>query len=613
MELELYRIDYTIVGVTASNCMKLLPSSFKEPQKIAIGDNDGILQVFSIKKEDIQIQFKTLPGSKISSLQLAGARGSPADKIFIASENEVRGYTKKGKLFLSFDTNLTEAITAILQSFKRWIIGNKKYSSGISCIESHDLTGDSIKNIIIGRNDGNLEIYSASITDEIDEPVIIFIDNCNESITAIQCGIISNSNQEEVIVSTYTGRIIGWTTEATTTQFITDNSSANHAYASDTSQKIIKLKNELEDLQAKVAKERDKYQVLTQSLFDEMSRIPVLNIKHSMILNKTAAAYTLTLEVPTAIDNVLLQSNVPVDLLDVEKNSAVVSYSEQDPKNGNFLLATYRCQINTNRLEVKIRTIEGQHGILQAYITPLTQPKFCQLKIHEIKPLSLHLRIHNFDQSRPYNSLTVKGQFSLAEIHSWVYQCLPEVPEKPQVTEKTELYFQSSFLDTILFCSYWKGEAEFKSDNVSTISTLKDFISKEATKKKIKIDVSTNIIDESITHVLKIIDPKLKSHTELSNKITLLDALHELEVNDASSMSCLSSKYKELLENEKELRLEFTSQPSYLDRLYGIITDLYVDFYKLKGTNVKSKIPKLIHILDNYSYEDLLQQFRPDS
>lgn len=34
MELELYRIDYTIVGVTASNCMKLLPSSFKESQKV---------------------------------------------------------------------------------------------------------------------------------------------------------------------------------------------------------------------------------------------------------------------------------------------------------------------------------------------------------------------------------------------------------------------------------------------------------------------------------------------------------------------------------------------------------------------------------------------------
>jgi len=31
-----------------------------------------------------------------------------------------------------------------------------------------------------------------------------------------------------------------------------------------------------------------------------------------------------------------------VDLLDVEKNSAVVSYSACKPEEGNFLLATYR-------------------------------------------------------------------------------------------------------------------------------------------------------------------------------------------------------------------------------------------------------------------------------
>ena len=43
-----------------------------------------------------------------------------------------------------------------------------------------------------------------------------------------------------------------------------------------------------------------------------------------------------------------------VDLLDVERNSAVVSYSACRPEDGNFLLATYRCQANTTRLEIKV-------------------------------------------------------------------------------------------------------------------------------------------------------------------------------------------------------------------------------------------------------------------
>lgn len=89
------------------------------------------MQVFSIKKEDVQIYFKTLPGPKITALRLGGATGenlllfrllltinsvilgTPTDKTFVASGNEVRGYTKKGKLFLSFDSNLTESITSM--------------------------------------------------------------------------------------------------------------------------------------------------------------------------------------------------------------------------------------------------------------------------------------------------------------------------------------------------------------------------------------------------------------------------------------------------------------------------------------------------------------------
>lgn len=39
--------------------------------------------------------------------------GTVKDKIFVSSGNEVRGYTKKGKQFLGFDTNLTEEIKSM--------------------------------------------------------------------------------------------------------------------------------------------------------------------------------------------------------------------------------------------------------------------------------------------------------------------------------------------------------------------------------------------------------------------------------------------------------------------------------------------------------------------
>lgn len=56
--------------------------------------------------------------------------------------------------------------------------------------------------------------------------------------------------------------------------------------------------------------------------------------------------------------------------------------------------------------------------------------------------------------SRPYSELKLKGTFSLAEVHNWIFQCLPEVPEKPQISTETTLFFQSSILNTVLICIY---------------------------------------------------------------------------------------------------------------------------------------------------------------
>ncbi|XP_018568735.1 Bardet-Biedl syndrome 7 protein homolog [Anoplophora glabripennis] len=717
MDLELTRVDYTIVGITDLNCLQLLPNVYpKEQQKVAVADSDGILQVFSVKKEDVQLHFKTLPGTAISSLKIAGAPGTIKDKIFIASGNEVRGFTKKGKLFITFDSGMTETISTMfvlaselflcgkhvythyrdckdlgsylcgdrivdvvafysqnsrrlmsliacegrmiraleharvtlsmevessptvlhiyededvkavlfgtvdgrvgildvdkVQGFDRWLITNDKNTSTISCMDSYDLIGNGTKNLVIGRQDGSVEVFQVNVLDAMDVSRIIFSYNCNESINGLQCGIVGAQGFDEIVVATYTGRIFGLTSQSIDANV--ENTKGGYIFSSDTSYKINKLKTEIGELKEKILKEREKYQTSTQSFFDELSAIPLLSIKDSFVLEKATSTYNLSIEVPTPIDNILLQCNTNVDLLDVEKNSAVVSYSESRIEDGNHLLATYRCQMNTNRIELKIRTIEGQKGLLQAYVTPMVQPKCCRVAHYEIKALSLHCRIHQFDSNRPFNVLTIKGGFSLAEIHSWVGQCLPEVPEKPQISERTILWFKSCFLDTVLECSYLKGDAEFKSDNVSTISILKENISAEATKKKIKVDINSFISEESINSVLKLLENKLLLYQKIAKEVSLLNALNELEVSEEETTKYLSSKYKDLLEREKDIRTAHQNQPGCLDRIYGTITDLFMDFNKFKGINSRHKAPKLVEILESYSYDNLVKFFRPD-
>jgi Bardet-Biedl syndrome 7 protein len=148
MELELSRVDYALVGITLQNAMKILPTKkAKEQQKVVIGDQDGVVQLFSAnKKDEIIVHFKTVPSNRITSVQLGGSIGSVPDKIFIANENQIIGYNRKGKVFLSFDTNLTEPIKSLFVVGNDLIVcGNHVYTHYKECKESGSyLCGDTI-------------------------------------------------------------------------------------------------------------------------------------------------------------------------------------------------------------------------------------------------------------------------------------------------------------------------------------------------------------------------------------------------------------------------------------------------------------------------------------
>ncbi|KAK7097977.1 BBSome complex member BBS7-like isoform X1 [Littorina saxatilis] len=708
MELDLQRVDYLQVGITSNGTMKLLPLAGKL-QKIAVADNNGALQVFGMKKGEVQSVFKSQSPNKITSMALGGQASAQRDRIFVSTGAEVKAYTKKGKNFLNFNTNLSEPIQTlavegselfvcgnfvynhyhdckdtnymlcgdkindvlclptervqdlipilacqdrvlrVLQGSEllyeievpgppmclqlaqnnggdegnevlygtsdgrvglvqigklgpthKWEMPNEKRNGGILCIDNFDITSDGTLDLILGRDDGQVEIYSF---DEADEPVFRFGHTCAESVTSVQGGVVSAAGYEEIVCATYAGWVLGLTSEQQTKEIGSTQAKLDPM----ATQKISSLKGELDSLTTKVTSEREKYQ---QSAYSKtaVSAIPLFNINDKFVLNREDASYTLSLELQMPIDNVLLQSDVPVDLLDVEKNSAVVSFSACSPEEGNYLLATYRCQANTTRLELKIRSIEGQHGTLQVYITPRIQPKTCQLKCYPIKPLSLHQRTHTFDDNRPLNMLKLTGSFSLAEMHSWVCFSLPEVPERPPAGDLASFQFVSTFLNTQLDCTYRKGEGIFRSDNISTISILKDVLSKEATNKKIRLDINYDIQEETIPTTLALIHPRLEHQLLLAKKVQLIEALKELQVNE-SDLSFLSPEYQQILEQADKLQAEFKRQPCHLERLYGMITDLYIDKFKFKGQNVRGKVPTLLEVLDNYDFNTLCQFF----
>ncbi|CAG0886131.1 unnamed protein product [Cyprideis torosa] len=302
MDLTLTRVDYCHVGLTSVGCLKIFSGPAEEgntadrsQQKFVVGDHDGILQVLSIKRGEAVPSFRSLKGNKITAVELGGPLGTVRDKIFIAAGNQVKGFTKKGKQFLGFDTNLTENIQCMAVSGSDLLVsstfafnhyrdcldtnylvasdhinamiclpqekvtpvrpvlacedrtlkvvagsdiqyqvelegsptalalawgdggvqGNEvvygtaggifgadpKHTGTVTSFDFYPLTGGALKDIIIGRDDGTVQVYA--FLEPNDPPVIKYNFAGSESITAVAGGVIGTEGYDEILVTTY--------------------------------------------------------------------------------------------------------------------------------------------------------------------------------------------------------------------------------------------------------------------------------------------------------------------------------------------------------------------------------------------------------------------------
>lgn len=76
---------------------------------------------------------------------------------------------------------------------------------------------------------------------------------------------------------------------------------------------------------------------------------------------------------------------------------------------------------------------------------------------HSMTEIFLHLLISSITilfSFRTYNVVDIRGDFSLYEIHSWVTQCLQDIPDKPPASDIVVYRFESALLSTILQVQY---------------------------------------------------------------------------------------------------------------------------------------------------------------
>lgn len=206
------------------------------------------------------------------------------------------------------------------------------------------------------------------------------------------------------------------------------------------------------------------------------------------------------------------------------------------------------------------------------------------------------------------NKFIIIGQFSLSEAYSWLYAALPEIPDKinnPANENRIEFTFQSTLVNTHLKIELTEGQMCFQSDNVSTISILKDFLTREATRRSIPIELKLNLNRSTVNTVLTTIYMKLKVLIKHRNNMKLKNAIQEIETVDKEIAMKMSKELDETKDKLTELGLR--GDQNELERFYGLITDLFIDYEKLNGNNTKnmmntfkSKLNDMIGLIETY-------------
>ncbi|CAM9397019.1 unnamed protein product, partial [Phaeothamnion confervicola] len=177
--------------------------------------------------------------------------------------------------------------------------------------------------------------------------------------------------------------------------------------------------------------------------------------------------------------------------------------------------------------------------------------------------------------------MRLTGAFSMGVIHDWIAGCLPGVPPKTQ-EEAAVLHFVNVFTRSVLTCEYRRGEAVVSSDSISAIAIVKEAFSREATARRIAISDTLQTNEDSIAHFIGLIHPKLQEQSLLARQVQLVAATTEIAGNDPDA-PWLSEEYSHIVKNAKGIQKAFVERPRVLEYLTGIVTDIFVDWHKLKG------------------------------
>lgn len=506
----------------------------------------------------------------------------------------------------------------------------------VSALHTADIVKSGVLDVVVGRDDGNVEVWSlgdnavspSSTRLEQVPPTLTFETCLQESIQCLGSGNITGGEHNEIVLTTYGGKILGFTpSQAARDPTGTEMAQAEEkegfggimsgqkkkqqvptkeeeaAMRMEKERRFKALQGEVERLKKELDFEKQSYQRLSQ---EQIAMQTTTKVSHRFNFNSEEACYILTVESQTPLELISLRADVDVDLLDHEGTSAILSRSKGDPVNP--LLATYRMQEQGSRFQIRLRTIEGLHGTISCFVLPSTTPKTAHLVSLAVKPLSLHEKVTEALPDVPTSELRFTGPFTVTDMHRWLSLCVNELPSRPTDDEMVITY-KSTFVGTVLHGRYTKGTASFRSDSITTISVMKDLISREATEAKISLNIKVDVKDETFPRFLELIHPKLAFQHSLTQQVRMVEPLREVQLQEQETQF-LARELQMVLQHATEIQQQFELQPQRLAFLHNIVLSAYRHKWRLRGhQSVEHRIKDLQKLLEAYNPDQVTAFF----
>lgn len=129
-------------------------------------------------------------------------------------------------------------------------------------------------------------------------------------------------------------------------------------------------------------------------------------------------------------------------------------------------------------------------------------------------------------------------------------------------------------------------------------------------QKKIRIKIlklcSTDVNRASVSFMIQLIEPKLIEHTKIHEEYQTITSFIDLDIQDNNELESLGTEFAEILERKNKIIDTYNRTSHMLDRIKGFITGIYIDYHKLRGTDVTQKTHQLHTLLNNYNNETLI-------